>query len=182
MPRLIGENITLREFRKEDLPYINSFTTDYDICRNLSDTFLRNHPLESTEKYLNSILENSSNDNLNYVIAEKNTLNYIGSIDIMNINWVARIGTLGIVIPHKNSHNKGIGTEAINLLLKYSFERANLNKIQLDVSEFNLGGIRCYEKCGFVREGIIRENVYIDGKYFSTIKMGILKREFTVET
>lgn len=31
-----------------------------------------------------------------------------------------------------------------------------------------------------MQEGIIRENVYIDGKYFSTIKMGILKREFTL--
>ncbi len=182
MPRLIGEKIILREFRKDDLPFINSFTTDYEICRNLSDTFLRNHPLESTEKYLNSILENSSNDNLNYVIAEKDTLNYIGSIDIMNINWVARIGTLGIVIPQKSSHNKGIGTEAINLLLKYSFERANLNKIELDVNEFNLGGIKCYEKCGFIREGVIRESQYREGKYYSTIKMGILKREFTVET
>jgi len=178
MPRLIGENITLREFKKEDLPFINKFTTDYEICRNLSDTFLRNHSLENTEKYLNTILENSSNDNLNYVIAEKETLNYIGSIDIMNINWVSRMGTLGIVITQKDSRNKGIGTEAITLLLKYSFERANLNKIQLDVSEFNLSGIRCYEKCGFVQEGVIRENVYIDGKYFSTIKMGILKREF----
>jgi len=178
MPRLIGENIILREFKKEDLPFINNFTTDYDICRNLSDTFLRNHSLESTEKYLNSILENSSNDNLNYIIAEKDTLKYIGSIDIMNINWISRIGTLGIVISQKDSHNKGIGTEAINLLLKYSFERANLNKIELDVNEFNLGGIRCYEKCGFIQEGVIRESSYRDGKYFNTIKMGILKREF----
>jgi RimJ/RimL family protein N-acetyltransferase len=178
MPRLIGENIVLREFRKNDLTFINSFTTDNDICRNLSDIFLRNHSLESTEIYLDSILKNSSNNNLSYVIAEKDTLNYIGSIDIININWVSRIGTLGIVIADKDFHNKGIGTEAINLLLKYSFERANLNKVELDVNEFNLAGIRCYEKCGFMQEGVIRESVYRDGKYYNTIKMGILKREF----
>jgi RimJ/RimL family protein N-acetyltransferase len=178
MPRLIGKNVVLREFRKDDLPFINSFTTDYEICRNLSDTFLRNHSLESTEKYLNSILENSSNDTLSYVIAEKDTLNYIGQIDIMDIDWIARIGILGIVIAGKDFHNKGIGTEAINLILKYAFERANLNKIELDVNEFNLGGIRCYEKCGFIKEGIIRESLYREGKYYSTIKMGILKREF----
>ena len=178
MPRLIGENIILREYRKEDLPFINSFTTDFEICNNLSDIFLKNHSLESTEKYLNSVLDNSSNDNLNYVIAEKETLSYIGQIDIMNINWVSRIGTLGIVIGDKDFHNKGIGTEAINLLIKYSFERANLNKIELDVHEFNSGGIRCYEKCGFIQEGVIRESLYREGKYYSTIKMGILKREF----
>ena len=178
MPRLIGENIILREYRKEDLPFINSFTTDFEICKNLSDIFLRNHSLESTEKFLNSVLNNSSNDNLNYVIAEKQTLSYIGQIDIMNINWVSRIGTLGIVIGDKDFHNKGIGTEAINLLLRYAFERANLNKIELDVHEFNSGGIRCYEKCGFIQEGVIRESLYRDGKYFNTIKMGILKREF----
>ncbi len=178
MPRLIGENIILREFRKKDLPFINSFTADYEICNNLSDIFLRSHSLESTEKFLNSVLENSSNDSLNYVIAEKETLSYIGQIDIMNINWISRIGTLGIVIGDKDFHNKGIGTEAINLILVYAFERANLNKIELDVHEFNTGGIRCYEKCGFIQEGVIRESLYRDGKYFNTIKMGILKREF----
>ena len=178
MPRLIGENIVLREYWKKDLPFINSFTTDYEICKNLSDIFLRNHSLESTEKFLNSVLDNSSNDNLNFVIAEKETLSYIGQIDIMNINWVSRIGTLGIVIGDEDFHNKGIGTEAINLLLRYAFERANLNKIELDVHEFNSGGIRCYEKCGFIQEGVIRESMYRDGKYFNTIKMGILKREF----
>jgi RimJ/RimL family protein N-acetyltransferase len=177
MPRLIGESIILREYWKEDLPYINSFTTDYEICKYLSDIFLRNHSLESTEKYLSSVLENTSNDNLNYVIADKETLSYIGQIDIMNINWVSRIGTLGIVIANKKFHNKGIGTEAINLLLTYAFKRANLRKIELDVHEFNEAGIKCYKKCGFVKEGVIRENLYRDGNYYDTIKMGLLKRE-----
>ena len=53
-----------------------------------------------------------------------------------------------------------------------------MNKVELDVNEFNLAGIRCYEKCGFMQEGVIRESVYRDGKYYNTIKMGILKREF----
>ena len=59
MPRLIGDNIILREYRKADLPFINSFVNDYEITVNLSDIFLRNHPLESTEKYLNSIFHSS---------------------------------------------------------------------------------------------------------------------------
>jgi len=178
MPRLIGENIILREYQKEDLPFINKFANDFEIVQYLSDIFLRNHSLENTKKYLDSVLENSSNNNLNFVISEKETLNYIGQIDIMNIDWIARIGTLGIVIAGKEFQNKGIGTEAINLLLRYAFERANLNKIELDVHEFNAGGIRCYEKCGFIEEGVIRESIYRDGKYYNTIKMGILKKEF----
>ena len=171
MPRLIGDNIILREYRKADLPFINSFVNDYEITVNLSDIFLRNHSLESTEKFLDSVLNNSSNDSIHYIIAEKETLNYIGQIDIMNIDWISRIGTLGIVIAKKDFHSKGIGTEAINLILRYAFERANLHKIELDVYEFNTRGIRCYEKCGFVQEGVIRERIYRDGKYYNTIKI-----------
>ncbi len=117
-------------------------------------------------------------DNPDATIADKETLDYIGQIDIMNINWVSRSGTLGIVIADKDFHNRGIGTEATNLFLRYVFERANLHKVELDVHEFNSSGINCYKKCGFIQEGVIRESIYRDGKYYNTIKMGILKREF----
>jgi RimJ/RimL family protein N-acetyltransferase len=180
MPRLTGENIVLREYRKEDLPHINKFANDYDTVKYLSDVFLVNHSMESSEKYLQSITGNISNDSLNYIIAQRETLSYIGQIDLVNINWVTRIGTLGIVIAEKDYLNKGIGTEAIKLILSYAFGRMNLHKVALEVHEFNDRAYKCYKKCGFVQEGVIRECLYRDGKYYNSIKMGILKSEFAL--
>ena len=50
--------------------------------------------------------------------------------------------------------------------------------IELQVMEFNTRALKCYKKCGFKEVGTIRENRFINGKYYNTICMDILKQEF----
>jgi len=72
----------------------------------------------------------------------------------------------------------GIGTEVTKLILRYAFETLGYHKVYLRVLEYNKRAIRCYEKCGFVREGIDREGAFIEGKYETDINMGILADEY----
>lgn len=55
------------------------------------------------------------------------------------------------------------------------------HRIDLKVLDYNLRGIRCYEKCGFKKDGVLRENAYIEGKYYSDIVMSILDYEYQGE-
>ncbi|MGI2328480.1 GNAT family N-acetyltransferase [Planococcus sp. YIM B11945] len=50
--------------------------------------------------------------------------------------------------------------------------------MDLRVLEFNQRAIKCYEKCGFVQEGVEREGALIEGKYETDIFMSILDREY----
>jgi RimJ/RimL family protein N-acetyltransferase len=177
MPRLIGERIMLREYKKEDLHSIRKWVNDDEITRFLSDNFVYPHTLNDTEKFLNSMLESTTNAR-GFIIAKKDTEEYIGQIDLIKIDWVNRIGTLGIVIGNKEYLSKGYGTEAIKLLEHFAFNNLNLHKLELEVRDFNDRAIHCYKKCGFKEEGRMRENFYSDGKYTDTLYMGILKREF----
>ena len=43
----------------------------------------------------------------------------------------------------------------------------------------NARAISLYDKVGFVREGVQRDAVYIDGEYRDTIVMAIVERENT---
>ena len=113
-----------------------------------------------------------------FIIAHKDTEEYIGQLDLIKIDWPNRVGTIGIVIGTKENLGKGYGTEAIKLLQDFVFNKLNLNKLELDVRSFNERAIACYKKCGFIEEGRIRENFYVDGKYTDTIRMGLLKREW----
>ena len=74
--------------------------------------------------------------------------------------------------------NRGYGTDAIETILKYAFNKMNLHKIELRVYEFNKRALKCYEKCGFKIEGVMREDLFRDGKYHNTIFMSILRSEF----
>src|SRR5262249_62195912 len=64
------------------------------------------------------------------------------------------------------------------LLVEHAFEILNLNRVWLHVYEFNERGIRTYERVGFQKEGVLRQDHFHDGRYWSTIIMGILREEW----
>lgn len=177
MPRLYGERIMLREYRKEDLEYIRMWVNDPEVTRNLSDIFLYPHTLSATENYLNAMLEGKSGEK-GFVIADKETEEFIGQIDLMNIDWRSRSAALGIVIGAEANRGKGYGAEAIRVLQQFVFDSLNLNRLELQLHDFNERGYRCYLNCGFKEEGRKRQDFYYEGKYTDTIYMGILKSEY----
>lgn len=102
----------------------------------------------------------------------------IGTAGFHQLNEADKSARYRIGIFDPAYHGMGIGTAATKLLLKYGFETMHLHRIDLKVLEYNRRAIRCYEKCGFQQEGVLRESAYIDGKFYADILMGILDREF----
>ncbi len=75
---------------------------------------------------------------------------------------------------HQEYQNAGLGTALMNQGIGLARER-RLHRVELTVVADNHRAIRLYEKVGFQREGLKREN-YLgeDGKYHDEIIMGIL--------
>lgn len=78
----------------------------------------------------------------------------------------------------KDQLGKGYGSEAIKVLQKFVFEELNLNRLELEVYEYNERAYKSYVKCGFKEEGRYRNKIYKKGKYWDVICMSILKDEF----
>lgn len=177
MSRLYGKRIMLREYKKDDIYEIRKWVNNPNIVDNLSDIFMYPHTLNETERFVNSKLEDTS-ETKGFVIAHKEDEGYIGQLDFIRVDWKNRTAEIGIVIGSEENHRKGYGTEAIQLMQDFAFNRMNLNKLELRVHIYNIKAYKCYLKCGFVEEGRIRQNFYINGKYTDTIYMGILKSEY----
>ncbi|WP_027084453.1 GNAT family N-acetyltransferase [Cohnella panacarvi] len=177
MPHLYGERIKLREFRKEDLPWIRLWVNNPEIVNHLSDIFLYPHTQQSTEDFLDSMLEGKP-DGRGFVICEHGSEQYIGSISLDAIDWKNRVGTIGIVIGFPEYLGHGIGTEALKLLVAFAFRELNLNRLELQVYDFNVRAIRSYRKCGFQEEGRLRQRLYKNGRYIDVVQMGLLRSEW----
>jgi len=106
----------------------------------------------------------------------------IGVARFNHISETDKSATFSIGIFDPALHSKGIGTEVTKLMLQFGFEELKLHRIDLKVLDYNRRGIRCYEKCGFKVEGILRESAFIDGQYFSDIIMSILENEYSHRT
>ena len=90
------------------------------------------------------------------------------------MDWKNRLAELAILIGEKSSRGKGFGTDAVKTLCRFGFMEMGLHKITVKVFAFNTAAIRCYEKCGFVREGLLRKEYFREGKFHDVIVMGLL--------
>ncbi|MFD1135165.1 GNAT family N-acetyltransferase [Paenibacillus urinalis] len=178
MGHIIGERIVLREYRMEDLSAIQSWVNDSVITSTLSDLFSYPQSIKKTEDFIHMMMDGKSDTHKSFVIAHQDTLEYIGQIDVLNISWKNRTASLAIVIGSKKDQGRGFGSEAIRLLQYLVFNEMNLNRLELQVYDFNHAAIRCYKKCGFVEEGRARQKIYRNGKYNDIIHMSILKSEY----
>ena len=87
---------------------------------------------------------------------------------------------LGISIATKHQ-GQGYGTEAISWLLDWSFLTAGLHRVELTVFDWNERARKVYERIGFVQEGIRRESIWKDGRWWDLIQMGILEHEWAAK-
>ena len=175
--KLEGEHIYLSPRNTEDVEKYTQWLNDFDI----TDYLGRSGSLTTLDSEKEYLEQNSKemNNKYNFAIVKKENDEMIGGCGIEDINFINRRGTLGIFIGDKASQNHGYGTETIKLLLDYGFNYLNLHSIKLDLMEFNERALACYKKCGFKEYGRRRESNFINGKYYDTISMDILKDEFT---
>ncbi|MHB0864222.1 GNAT family N-acetyltransferase [Paenibacillus sp. SEL3] len=177
MPHIIGKRVVLREYRQEDIPDIRKWVNDPEITRGLSDVFIYPHSQVNSESFVQMMIDGNP-EIKGFVIAHKDTLDYIGQLDLFKINWVNRHATLGIVIGRDGDLGKGYGREAIRLLQKFAFHTLNLHRLELEVYAFNERAHRCYLASGFKEEGRLREKLFREGRYYDIIQMGILRSEY----
>ncbi len=75
---------------------------------------------------------------------------------------------------------QGYVTEAVKGALGLIFNHLGAHRIRLECDETNVRSIRLAERCGFVREGHIRENKRRpDGSFSGDLHYGLLKSEFS---
>src|SRR3989344_3024116 len=165
---LKGKQVSLRPVEKEDVPNLERWINDEEVRRNLL-VFLPMNKADE-EAWVASLSKNKGTDILLIIVAQNKS---IGSIGIHKISLNNRTAEIGINIGEKRYWNKGYGTEAIMLLLRYAFNTLNLRKICLEVFAFNKRAIVCYKKCGFEEEGLLKKQFFRDGEYHDAILMAI---------
>lgn len=102
----------------------------------------------------------------------------IGFVGYYHMDRVVGKTEVGIVIGEKACWSQGYGREAFRLLLAHLFADWGMQRVQLDTWGGNERAIRSYQAAGFQIEGRLRRAQKIDGAYYDTVLMGILREEF----
>ena len=175
---LYGKRIRLRADERSDLPKFVEWLNDPQVRRFL----LMSLPLSQAaeEQWFEDMLKRPVEEQpLAIEIRAGDGWRLVGNCSFMEINQIARSAEVGLFIGDKSCWNQGYGTEVMQLLLKIGFETLNLNRVFLRVFAGNLGGIRAYQKAGFVQEAVLRQAAFREGKYSDELIMSVLHSEWT---
>lgn len=72
-------------------------------------------------------------------------------------------------------HNRGYGTDAVRTLCRHLFDVEGHHRITIDPAADNAAAVRCYEKVGFRRVGIMRQYERgADGTFHDGLLMDLL--------
>lgn len=89
-------------------------------------------------------------------------------------NWLCN----GIVIYDSTYWSGGYGTEAFALWTDYIFEHMDVVRVGISTWSGNERMIGLARKIGMIEEGRIRKARIVNGKYYDSIKMGMLREEW----
>jgi RimJ/RimL family protein N-acetyltransferase len=173
---IVGKIVRLRPIERDDLPRFVAWFGDPDVRRHL-EVYLP-FSLAQEERWFENMLGRLERQEDVLLAIETADGVHIGSLGLHAINWKNRSAELGIAIGDKAHWGQGYGTDAIQTLLGLAFGEMNLHRVFLRVDADNARGIRCYEKCGFQREGISRHALFREGAYHDQYVMSILESEY----
>ena len=173
---LQGEKVYLRPLEPHDVDEMyESINNDVETRRltGVQRTFTR----AQIDSYIGGLA--SDNSRAQFAICVQGTDELVGDIALNEMyNRVNRDANMRIAIFREENYGKGYGTEAIRLLLDFGFGILNLHRIELEVYTINPRAYRAYEKVGFKKEGVKRQNFYYDHQYYDSVIMSILEDEY----
>ena len=97
----------------------------------------------------------------------------IGVVAYLDYDVNQRKAELRKLIGRAELRGKGYGKEATALWIEYGFAGLNLKKIYLNTFDTNIRNIKLNEELGFRVEGILRNEVYLEGEYKDLLRMGM---------
>ncbi len=165
-----GKKVVLRALEKKDLKRCLKWVNDSEVTKDMGTSFPKS--MHEEERWYEGIQKSEKRK----IFAIQAGKRYIGNISLENIDYRNRKATLGIMIGELGYWNRGYGTDAIKTSLSLAFNEMNLHKVYLYVFPSNKRAIRCYKKCGFEKEGLVRDHVFKQGKYQDLLVMSVINK------
>jgi ribosomal-protein-alanine N-acetyltransferase len=174
--------LIIRPMRLEDAPSTSVHANDPLIAKYMRGTFPSPYTLSSAETWINTNLALPYQHH--FVLCERSSPDVaIGGIGLkLGSDVYAHTAEVGFWVG-KSYWGRGYVTEALEAFTKWSFESyenngQRLTKLYSGVFSGNVASMRCFEKCGWALEGVLRDNVQKDGELRDEHMFGMTKADW----
>ena len=174
MKALTGKKIHLRALEPEDLDFL------YTIENNESFWEVSSTQTPFSRFILEQYIVNSHQDifeakQLRLIIVDNITNISVGMIDLFEFNPLHKRAGIGILIIETEQH-KGFASEAIELLINYSFNQLNLHQLFANITADNTKSLELFTKLNFKKIGVKKEWIFSKGDFKDEILFQLINK------
>ena len=171
-----GKSVYLRAIEKEDIQTLLTWRNIDAFRKNFRE--FRELNYSQQVEWFNSV--SSSKNDFMFSIVDLNTNELIGACGLLYIDWIIGSADYSFYIGKDELYIDDLfAKDATSLLLSYGFNKLNLNKIWMELYEFDDKKINFFtKKYNFEVDGKLRQNCFEDGKYFDSFIISLLKSDF----
>lgn len=164
-------DLKLRPLEREDLKFVHRLNNDAKIM-----SYWFEEPYEAFVE-LQELYDKHIHDQSERCFILELDGQMVGLVELMEIDYIHRRAEFQIIIDPK-FQGHGYAVSATKLAMKYAFHVLNMHKLYLVVDKVNEKAIHVYEKVGFIREGELIDEFFVDGTYHDAIRMCIFQHQY----
>lgn len=180
-PTLVGQRVVLRPFRPDDVEAMGAVLADPDVLR-LTGSVTTTAEIEAavpelddrTRRWYSSRAAQA--DRLDLAIVDRASGRCVGEVVLNELRPEQDACNLRILVGPEG-RDRGLGSEAVRLVLDHAFATTDLHRISLDVQADNVRARRAYAGAGFRVEGLLRDEHTFDGVRSDTVLMAVLRTD-----
>jgi len=169
-------SVYLRQAERSDIPLFVRWFNDTRTSKTLAVVAPMSIPSE--EGWFERTLAAQGKDGYHFTICLLADDRPIGTIGLFDLDLRNGNAGLGISIGDPADTNHGFGSDALRALVGWAFDMLRLERVWLDVYDFNPRARLVYERVGFVHEGTQRHAIFRHGRFADVHRMAVLAGEW----
>lgn len=178
---LRGDRVSLRTVEEEDVAFVRDAVNDPRVWKALGGQHTPTN-LAMERKFF----EDASRDEsvVGFVVTtdggEPGDGARVGAVELDPIEWDRSRAEVAFWIA-PDHQGVGYGRDAVETVVGYVFDQLGLHKLAAEALATNEASTRLLESLGFVEEGRLREEEYVDGTWVDVVRYGMLADEWPRE-
>jgi RimJ/RimL family protein N-acetyltransferase len=175
-PIIAHGSVYLRAAERDDIPRFVAWLNDFRTSRTLGRWAPLSIPME--EAWYERMVADQGKGGYLFTACLLVDDRPIGNVGLFDLDLVNGSAGLGIMIGEPGDRGRGHGTDMLEALVAFGFGSLRLERIWLDVYDFNPGARRVYERVGFQHEGVMRHAFFREARFVDAHRMSILSGEW----
>jgi ribosomal-protein-alanine N-acetyltransferase len=171
-PTLETPRLLLRPITEADIEFIHRLFSRPETNKYSSYDDLQS--LGEAKKMYESYLKPGFIDHFRVIVELKGSREPVGTLGLYNYSEKDRRAVLGYDML-REYWDRGVMTEAVTELVRYGFERLDLNRIEATVDPENIPSVRLLERVQFIAEGRLSDRCFYKGGFHDECVFGLLK-------